>query len=338
MAVLLEPAVAVAHHLLVLGDDVLPAELGALATSRFVAARWEREPARPGTKDRAWEPGVLRLSRVSVLEGPYLLGADLRGAFALPSTAAQVYLMRGPRERGEPPWPAAGDKDGIGRAFADGLPIRDEERVVDWLVAAARRLGGAVRAAGSGIVLVPEPEAAVDRTVWSDVWLDPRAAESVTRSAVPGARLDLGADWGGPPTGTGRVAAYGAEDMEPIARAVLHTAADAYDQQILAGDLPRDAYGLVADLGMDGLLAVSVTGEEEVPLVLRDAPWAARGAIAYRVSWEPEDLAELGMEHPPIEHRVARRRAGPLVVAVAAALLAAVGGQVTDPMGFLADP
>ncbi|MCV2392986.1 hypothetical protein OEB99_01575 [Actinotalea sp. M2MS4P-6] len=329
---------AAAHHLLVLAADVLTDDIEVLAFSRFPAARWESN-ADPGTsRGRPRPPGTLRLTRVSSLEGPYAIDRDVRAALGLPPAGVVGYLVRGPRERGDEAWPGSADRDGIARAFPAGLPVRDEGRVIVWLVAAARRLGGAVRVAGSGAVLVPDPAAAVDLTVWSDIWLDPDAGLSVARTAVPRARLDAEVPWEGPPQGTGIVAAYGAEDMDPIDRAVLHTAAEAYDMAVLESGVPRDAYGMLADLDHDGMLAVTVSGETEVPTVLADVPWAKRGAIAYRVSWEPESLEELGMEHPPVEHRVARGRAAPLVAALARALHGAVGGEITDMMGFVVDP
>ena len=130
----------------------------------------------------------------------------------------------------------------------------------------------------------------------------------------------------------------GAEDMDPAERAALHAAAEEHDLRVLLDPEPRSAYGLLADLDPDGMLAVQVGGAEEVPTVLAGVPWASDGAIAYRVSWEPDDLAELRAERPGVDHRVARGRTAPLVNAVARALHAAVGGEVTDMMEFVVDP
>lgn len=339
MPVPLAPGAVADAHLLVLSEDVLPDELEVLATSRFTAARWEQTPEAPDPRNRRRTVlGVLRLSRHSTLEGPFRIERELRGSLGLPPAGSQGYLLRGPHERGEPPWPGTGDRDGLARAFPEGLPVRDEQRAVAWLVAAARRLGGAVRVAGSGVVLVPDPAAAVDLTVWSDIWLDPDACLAVVRQAVPRARLDLGRDWAGPPAGIGRVAVRGAEDLDPAERAALHAAAEEHDLQVLLHPEARSAYGLLADLDTDGMLAVQVGAEEEVPNVLAGVPWASGGAISYRVSWEPDDLAELRAERPGVDHRVARGRTAPLVNAVARALHAAVGGEVTDMMEFVVDP
>jgi len=316
-----------------------------LAASRFVAAAWEDPAGGPaGRRGRAGGTPitVLRLSRHSTLLGPYVLDRATAAELGLPSGAAQVWLVQTPVERGEAPWPAAGDRDGLGRAFPAGLPDREEGRVVQWLVAVARRLGGAVRTVESAetapTVLVPDPAAAVDLTVWSDIWLEPEAALAVVRQAVPRARLDVGRPWAGPPPGTGTVPVVGAEDLDPRERAALHESAEQRDVEALADPEPQSTYGVLADLGLDGMVAVQVSGETDLPQALAGVPWARDGAVAYRVTWEPEDLVELEAEHPSITHRVARGRAAPLVDAVARSLHAAVAGEITDAMGFIVDP
>lgn len=340
----LDPADVGGAHLLALPDGVTPEEVEALAASRFPVARWEREPQADARRPERDAPGILRLSRVSHLEGPFHVDPDARSALGLPGAAAQAYVLRAPRERGAVPFLGAGDRDGLARAFADGMPVRDELRVTTWLVAAARRLGGAVRVAGAPgdpagrTVLVPDPAAAVDLTLWSDIWLEPMAALVVTRRAVPRAHLEVGRRWQGPPEGTGTIPVIGAEDLDPRERTALHELAEARDVEVLAAPAVRTAFGLLAELGPDGHLSVRVGGEEELPVVLADLPWAAGGAIAYRVSWEPDDLRDRESERPPMEHRVARARVASLVDAVARELHAAVGGEITDEMGFLVDP
>ena len=99
-----------------------------------------------------------------------------------------------------------------------------------------------------------------------------------------------------------------------------------------------DGYGLVIDMGLDGLVAVEVGGEEQLPLLLRSLPWAAQGAVAYRVRWEPRDLVESQTEVPSFELRIARKRAAELVATVTRAIYAAVGGEIADEADFLLDP
>lgn len=333
----LDPTDGAAHHLLVMPDDVLPDEVEVLAGSRFAAVR--REPELPPALRvrKGPPPAVLRLSRHTLLVGPYRLAREHQAELALPPAATQAYVVHTPVERGAPSQ-GGGDRDGLARAFPDGLPVREEERVVTWLVAVARRLAGAVRIAGARpAVLVPDPAAAVDLTVWSDIWLEPDAGLAVMRQAVPRAWLEQGRAWEGPPAGTGRIPARGAADLDPEVRAALHQLAERRDLQVLAEPEVRTVYTVLADLDHDGMLALTVEGAQ-VPTVLAGLPWTAEGAIAYRVTWEPVDLVELGLERPSVEHRVARGRAAPLVGAITRAVHRAVGGEVTDMMDFIVDP
>lgn len=339
----LDPAEA-RHHLLALPGDVVHEEVKVLAWTRFPRSV-DGATNDTGRRDRRTTTltRTIRLSRLSTLVGPYGVDADASRSLGLPSSTGIVYALRAPVERGEPPWPESGDRNGFGRAFPAGLPVRDEARVLDWALAVARRLGGGLRTAGLGdhpaTLLVPDPAAAVDLTVWSDVWLDPDDALAVVRQAVPRASLNLpSTPWQGPPAGIGEAPVPGAEVLTPEQRAAVHAAADAYDLAALTDPAPMQAYGALADLDVDGMLALEVRGEPEPPPVIAGLPWAARGAITYLVRWEPEDLDELESEHPPPAYRVARSRATPLVVAIARALHRTVGGEVTDMMGFIVDP
>lgn len=332
-----DPEDASAHHLLVMPDDVLPDEIEVLAAGRFAAARREAEPPASARGRKGPPAGALRLSRHSVLVGPYRLAREHQAFLGLPPAATQVYVVHTPVERGVPSQ-GGGDRDGLARAFPAGLPVREEERVVGWLIAVARRLGGALRVAGApAAVLVPDPAAAVDLTVWSDIWLEPDAGLAVMRQAVPRAWLEQGRPWQGPPPGTGRIPARGVTELNPQVRAALHQLAEQRDLKTLAEPEVRTSYTLLADLDHDGMLALTVEGDD-VPAVLTGLPWTAEGAIAYKVTWEPADLVELGRERPSVEHRIARGRAAPLVGAITRAVHRAVGGEVTDMMGFLVDP
>jgi hypothetical protein len=337
------------RHLLVLPADVGPDEVEILAVSRFPRAAWEVDPRTTPAAGRAGRagvstPGVLRLSRHSTLNGPFTVDRGTVTALGLPPTVGIVYVVAAPTERGEPPWPTGGDRDGLRRAFPHGLPVRDEERVVGWLVAAARRLGGGVRIASvradeRAVLLVPDPAAAVDLTVWTDIWLEPEAALAVARQAAPRAELNLPAgDWAGPPPGTGQRPVPGTEQMDARERQALHVAADERDLAVLRDPPPMQAYGVLADLELDGIIALEVAGETSLPPVIAAVPWAARGAVTYRVRWEPFELEEMESERPSLAHRVARGRATPLVIALTRAVYRAVGGEITDAMDFIVDP
>lgn len=332
------------RHVLVLPPEITPDEVEILARSRFPRARWETVPTAPaGGRGATATPGVLRLSRLSTLVGPFGLDPDAAAALGVPTRATLAYWLDSPVERGDAPWPGGGDRDGLARVFAGGMPVRDEERTVTWLVAAAKRLGGAVRVAvGSGSpggLLVPDPASAVDLAVWTDVWLEPQAALEVIGRVQPHARLNIPpVDWDGPPPGTGERPVRGAEGLSPELRATLHAQADERDLATLADPPPMEAYGCLVPLDVDGMLAVEISGETELPPVVAALPWAERGAVVYRVRWEPPDVEEMHAERPGPEHRVARGRATPAVVAVAKAIHDAVGGEITDEMDFAVDP
>ena len=352
----LDPAVG-ARHVLALPAEGRPDVLEILARSRFPRAAWEAaDAARPGSPRGAGSSGgrhaaggaaasstprALRVSRHSRLIGPFGVGRGTAAELGLPAGVA--YLLDVPVERGARPTPLGGDRLGLRRAFPEGLPVRDEERVLRWALDVARRLGGAVRVAERdgrpGALLAPEPAAAVDLTVWSDIWLDPDAAIAVMRRALPRAYLNLPSGrWYGPPPGTGERVVPGAEVLTGEQRSLLHAAADEFDRAAMAEPVPMTAFGALADLELDGMIALEVTGEETPPPVVGLLPWAARGAVAYRVRWEPADLADAEQERPSPAHRVARGRAAPLVVAVARAVHTAVGGEITDAMDFAINP
>lgn len=343
------------RHLLLLPPDVTAEEIEVLALSRFPRATWEApSTAAPGrlggARGRAdAPPRVLRLSRHSTLHGPYRVTPDVADRLGVPASAGLACVLHAPVERGARPW-GGGDRDGLNRAFPDGLPVRDEERSVRWLVDVARRLGGAVRTAARvgatddgtparPAVLVPDPASAVDLTVWTDIWLEPEATLAVVRRALPQARLNLPTgSWSGPPPTVGTQAAPGADALTPEQRRGVHEAADRHDMAALTTPPPMQAYGALADLELDGHVAVEVAGETTLPPVVAEIPWAQHGAVAYRVRWEPADLEDAEHERPSLEHRVARGRVTPRVVAVTRALHAAVGGEVTDAMDFVVDP
>jgi len=349
-----------ARHLLGVPSDVVVDEIEVLAMSRFVGTRWDVVPADlpgadvpVGRMANPGEPGVLRLSRHSSVAGPYAPSG--KGVEAgLPPGTELVFDVVCPRERWDDATRFGGDRDGVGRAFPAALPNREEERVVQWLVQAARRLGGSVRldvagtwdeadggrrAAGTGVVLTPDPGAAVDLTVYSDIWLDPQAAHRVLQAVHPRVVLATeGRPYQGPPQGIADRPLYPGEPLDPEVRQAIHARADDVDIDALQAPMVLDSYGLTSDLGLDGSITVEVIGEETLPLLVRELPWAAAGAICYHVRWDAPDLYEANQEFPQPAHVVARRRATDLVGKMAVAIHAAVGGEIADEADFLLAP
>ncbi|UZN03531.1 hypothetical protein [Cellulomonas sp. S1-8] len=363
------------RHLLALPAGVEPEEIEVLAASRFRNVRWEDRAASEAPTRTGMLPAVtaalgirsvprasarparaLRLARLSSLAGPYGIVAHDAIALGLPASTVMVWVLQAPRERGERPWPG-GDRDGLKRAFPDGLPIREEERVLQWLVAAARRLGGAVRTQ-TGVVLTPDPDAATDLTVLTDRWLEPAVVLAVVQTVQPRAYLSVATpgSWAGPTVLAGRgshgavggVSEVGGSGLraaleehgvaDPDDRRRLMAEADAYDELVLAAPPPAEAFGVLVDLGMDGMLAVEVAACEQLPPLMEDLPWTKAGVVAYRVRWEPFEIEQIEREKPSFEHRVARSRSAPLIATLTKALHAVAGGEVADEADFLVDP
>ena len=354
------------RHLLALPDGIGVDELEVLAVSRFPTAAWETLPGVPqqraagarANRNPGASIGVLRVSRLSTLTGPYsATSADAVG-LGLPAATTTVYDVRCPRERGEPPYPG-GDRDGLKRAFTEAMPVREEERVLRWLVAVARRLGGAIRTGEKGVVLRPDLDATIDLTVFTDRWLEPDELLAVVQHLVPRARLAMeGVPWHGPAADAGRRAAAGLAELgiperggsglrkalelhgvsDERKRRHLAAEAEAFDGAALAQPVVLDGYGALVDLGVDGTIAIEVGGEEALPPLLRGLPWTAGGALVYRVRWEPTDVEELELERPSFAHRVARGRAMPHVHSIARALQGVVGGEIADAAEFLVNP
>lgn len=360
------------HHLLALPPNVEPDELEVLALSRFGRVVWEeQEVPRPRTglipavtsafgvrAVSARAPvGRLRLGRSSALVGPYGLTSSHATALGLPATSDTLWVVDAPHDRGEVPAPFGGDRDGLRRAFPDGLPVREEDRVVRWLIDTARRLGGAVRVAGSGVVLAPDPDAAVDLTLYTTRWPSPQELLAQVRRVLPRAAMPAGDGWQGPAVVRARpgrharvqrspetaeiaalrrtLDAHGVADADLRHR--LNAEADAYDE-LTAGRRDPEVFGILADLDLDGFVEVVAERLLEPPMVLREAAWASSGLVALRVRWHAVDLEQQQAERPSALHRVARGRATPLVNAVATRLWDAFDGEIADEADFLIHP
>jgi hypothetical protein len=276
------------HHLLVLPAEIHPDELEALAVSRSETAGWAAEA------DLRLAPGVH-------LTGPWSLDADLRAAFDLPAWSAEAYLLRCPVQRGGPLPAELRGIDAVLDAFPEGVPVGVEQESLDHLRAFARRLGGALRLAGSGAVVVPDPDAATDLTVMAPVWLDPDACLQVLQQSLPHVRSLLD-----------DVPAAAAEELQ--------------------------GYGMVSELEGGDLVELIASGSARTPTVLRAEEWASEGVVTYELRWRPVHPETAFAARPPLGQRRARAEAADLIERAAVALHAVVGGEISDDDGFLVDP
>lgn len=281
-------ALAEPHHLLVLPADIHPDEVEALAVSRSDTA------GRVGEADLRLTPGVH-------LTGPWSLDSDLRAAFDLPAWSAEAYLLRCPVQRGGPLPAELRGIDAVLDAFPEGVPVGVEQESLDHVRAFARRLGGALRLAGSGAVVVPDPEAATDLTVMAPVWLDHDACLQVLRQSLPHVRSLL-------------------DDVPDAAVEELH------------------GYGVVSELEGGDLVELIASGSARTPTVLRGEEWASGGVVTYELRWRPAHPEIAFSARPPLGQRRARAQAAALIERAAVALHAVVGGEIGDDDGFLVDP
>ncbi|PFG41766.1 hypothetical protein ATJ88_0408 [Isoptericola jiangsuensis] len=180
----LVPAEHASNHVLVLPGGIEPDTVKTLAEAWFGDVRWLREPAaavttRPMTGARfrgivAAEPagpaapGVLGVGAEHGLAGPFPVTADASPLAGLTGPAVSYALGRVDgnldQRGGRPATPD--DRDGISRAFATGLPDGEELRLVQWGVAVARHLAGALLADGRQL-LRPDPASPVDLSLYS---------------------------------------------------------------------------------------------------------------------------------------------------------------------------
>ncbi|MDR0594603.1 MAG: hypothetical protein LBG60_15415 [Bifidobacteriaceae bacterium] len=331
----LTSALAETHHLLVLAPDIDTNEIAILASTRWRAVEQAM--------------GEITLSRYSSLFGPYTIGAGLGPSLGLPRGLNQAWMATTLTERGDRPRPGALDPTGVSRAFPNGLPVREERRVVDFLVAAARRLGGVVRFHDSGLMVAPVPDGALDLTVCSPLWLEPEAALATARSVVPS--FNLAINWldfapvRRDPEDPGDLDPYALpSEWEPPDRpsperaAELRRLAGERDQAALAAPPTLDRYALSVDLGPAGTLLLEICGVDSPPGALRQVPWAAQGAVAYTIRWVPVDPRHLAMEFPPADHCRTRSQMAALLAALARVVYQTVGGEVLDADAFPIDP
>jgi hypothetical protein len=280
-------------HVLVVprGTDVV-----ALAAAWFPDAAWSRAPVPAGAAGRmtgarfrgmATQPagaavGLLRLDAAAALEGPAPLGAG-----------AGRELGLGHR-----------DVDAYGLVPADpAVPLQGAvlDLVTGWLVAAARRCGGAILPADRARVVVPDPAVAVDLTLWSAVPMSVHEAVPLIRPALHGARV-------------------GAGELPSQAYA------------------PEGAFSVTAVFEYDGAVTVRANRSADVPMVLSTLDWREYGPWAYHVVWQPTSPEELSLDQPSPLHVIARSRVSPGIARATAALWRAVGGSVVDSGGFLVTP
>lgn len=329
----LDDGIAVAdlvhRHLLLVPSTVSPEVVSGLVQDRHPSSDLH-------------QAGEISLGRHSRLTGPYELSLEDAVDAAVPLPWTVCYCLEAPVEREAPPLPGTDDRDGFAFAFPDGLPWRDEGRALHMLVSIARRIGGAVRTAGSLELILPDPERAVDHVVHAPAWLEPEVLLGIVRRDLPGAQLAVaGHDWNGPSdaaySGELVAADIAANPLSTGQLEALHALADQVDMDVLSGPSVIDAFAIVADMGADGLIEIRThLSDGEAPAVTRE-PWAQQEFVSYEVCWVNADPAAREQRVPSEAFRVSRLRIAPLISRTARAIVEATHGIVLDEDGFLVD-
>jgi len=244
------------------------------------------------------DTGTVHLSRHSRLEGPIALSEqDCAQLGCEPDSV--VFALWGPTDREATPPVGDGPLDTF---FPRGLPVKEEERNIDLLMALARRLHGSVRLAGDTSAprtVTPDPDQHPVYTVFSSYWLDPGVCADTVRQVMP--------------------------DVQSHEQFTLDASTIAADEPILL-----DGYSVTATLaaGPDYPAEVVVLVEDRLPPAVDQ--YAQAPLISYLVRWISPD----SMGDPQVEPHV-RSQVVVELERIAGALMRATAGIGIDADGFL---
>jgi hypothetical protein len=297
----------------------LPAGTRLGDVTRLVRTRY---PAATPTAD-----GGLTLTRHSVLSA---VEEAVRGQL--------VVTVDTLRERGDAPLPGQVDPVGWYRVFPDGVPEREERRVLDLLVGVARRLGGSLVVAtpdGRGASLAVDPVGTIDLRVLSPEALDPHQVLGATRAVEPTARLAMdGVAFEPQP-----VPEHDLPDlvraMDPAERARVEAFSRRADERALAAPDVLDAYAVEVPLDDLGTVVVEAHLEDDPPPLVRARGWP--DVLGYEVRWLPVDPLQAETDAPDDDFRAARAAVRPRLRALARAVAELAPGELLDADGFPVD-
>ncbi len=312
------------HHLFCVGPSVEDDELEALAVSAWDEAHWVA-------------PGRLHLRGGVELSGPWDLPASVRGELGLGADLTAAWVVECEPMRAAPVAEELHGSDRWARAFPDGPPTGTEYRVLLVLERMARRLAGAVRIAGSGSVIQPDPDSAVSLAVYSPRWLGPAQlieALSSTFPEVVDSRELIGHE---APRRTRRELAAERE-LRAVAPELSDELCEALSRdraEAAASEQVVDGYALLAPIANQSMLMIEVHQVEAAPHVLRWEQWAQGAVIEYRLRWLPKGQVEIPEVIVTRSERLERMRSIRDIESAATIIYAIAGGAVVDEDGFL---
>ena len=317
------------HHLFLVSDAVDPAELEALAISMWDEAGWTA-------------PGRLRLSSDAELEGPWTLDQPTRAALGTPSALPNAWIVHCPAARGTQTANAVMGE--WAKAFPEGMPIGLEYRVLEALGRMARRLAGGMRIAGSGYVMVPDADSAVNLTVYSPRWINPEDLLDAMRDRAGFEQMkdarDIVPDAPAPaplsPAQAAHVEKLKAE-LGPVREDIASKIAKAREELEAQRNKPQvvDGYALMSPIGNRSDMMIEVHAVPTPPRVLRWEPWTAGAIVEYQVRWLPGTAPTPESGTMSRTARLERLRSTQDVEKAAGMIATLVGGNVIDEDGFL---
>ncbi|MDO5719691.1 MAG: hypothetical protein Q4P05_03060 [Actinomycetaceae bacterium] len=323
----IDPDVGQNHHVLVVGADVDPRELEALAVST-----WD---------DAAWlEPGLLRLTEGATLSGPWRIGVDARQTLKTPGDDEQGWIVDVPACRTGPAPEFLLDTDPVARAFSDAMPAGLEYEVVQALQRFARRLAGAIRVAGSGNLIEPDADSAVAITVYAARWVDEEDLTDLLRPYFPDITNEKNVDQLPPiDSPNERV-----QSREELAQAIdipedeLDRIAEitrVADEKALSEDFVVRGYSLVASAGNKSRVHVTVAPCEYIPTALRYEQFPSNTAIEYGIQWVPPQVYLNVLNRPGRAARLERIRVKDQIEQIATLIARSTAGHMVDEDQFL---
>ena len=317
---------ALAHHLLLVSEAVDPAELEALAISMWDDAGW-------------LAPGRLHLSSDAELEGPWSLDQPTRAQLGTPSLLTHAWILRCPVSRAEEkPSAFMGE---WAQAFPDGMPVGLEYRVLEALGRMARRLAGGLRLAGSGYVMVPDADSAVNLTVYAPRWINPEDLLSAMRERAGFEQMKDARDI--VPEAPALTPAQAAQieklkaELGPVREDIASKIAKAREELEAQRNEPQvvDGYALMCPIGNRSDMMIEVHAVPSPPRVLRWEPWTTGAIIEYQVRWLSGLAPTPGTNTMSRTARRERLRSAQEVEKAAGLIATLVGGNVIDEDGFL---
>lgn len=323
----IDPEAGQDHHILVVGADVDPRELEALAVST-----WE---------DAAWlEPGLLRLTEGATLSGPWRIDVDARQQLKTPAEDEQGWILSVPVCRTDPAPEFLLDTDLVAQAFPDAMPAGLEYEVIQALQRFARRLAGAIRVAGSGNILEPDADSAVAITVYAPRWVDEDDLADLLRPYFPDVTNERNIDQLPPiDSPNERV-----QSREELARAIdipedelarIAEITRAADEKALSEDFVVRGYSLLASAGNKSRVHITVAPSEYIPTALRYEQFPANTAIEYGIQWVPPQVYLNVMTRPGRAARLERIRVKDQIEQIATLIARSTAGHMIDEDQFL---